>query len=393
MIFIGMAHRGRLNVLAHVMEKPYAQILAEFRDPKGRFTPWDELGWTGDVKYHKGASGTLRGGEVTRLVICMPPNPSHVEHVDPVVEGMARAADSGVDRPGQPRFFPRASLPVLIHGDASFPGQGIVAETLNLSRLPGYRTAGTIHIIANNQLGFTTVEEESRSTLYASDLAKGFKIPIMHVNADDPIACMEAARTAIAYRAQFQSDFFIDLIGYRRYGHNEGDEPGFTQPQMYQAIREHPTVRQIWAKSLVEQNLIDPNLPEELVRRGMERCRRRAPETGECWQNHGPPPLRRTGGWRQLSAASPAGSTGPLLAAEGLHPIQSWNAESSAAGLRPDRPAWIERPAFSRPSWKIAFYPFDWKILRGLQPPRRTTWRPECHNPHQSSSGRASLKS
>jgi 2-oxoglutarate dehydrogenase E1 component len=157
----------------------------------------------------------------------------------------------------------------LIHGDASFPGQGIVAETLNFSRLPGYRTAGTIHIIANNQLGFTTREDESRSTLYASDLAKGFKIPIIHVNADDPIACIEAARTAFDYHKRFQSDFLIDLVGYRRYGHNEGDEPGFTHPVMYQKIREQPTVRQIWADTLVKQNQFEPALPEELLRREM----------------------------------------------------------------------------------------------------------------------------
>jgi 2-oxoglutarate dehydrogenase E1 component len=277
MIFIGMAHRGRLNVLTHVLQKPYSQILAEFKDPRGRFSPWDELGWTGDVKYHSGASGAVRGDgrdETVKLVICLPPNPSHLEHINPVVEGMARAADSGVEKPGQPVFYPRAALPILIHGDAAFPAQGIVAETLNLSRLEGYRTAGTIHIIANNQVGFTTNEAESRSTLYASDLAKGFKIPILHVNADDPEACLEAARTAFAYRHRFQSDFLIDLVGYRRFGHNEGDEPSFTQPAMYQKIRQHPSVRAIWAQTLVNTNVVEPELPEALVRQGMENLQR-----------------------------------------------------------------------------------------------------------------------
>ena len=142
---------------------------------------------------------------------------------------------------------PRVTLPVLIHGDSAFPGQGIVAETLNLGRLDGYTTGGTIHIIANNQLGFTAVPAESYSTSYASGLARGFKIPIVHVNADDPVACIEAARMAWAYRARFQRDFLIDLVGYRRYGHNEGDEPAFTQPLMYQKIASHPTVREQWA--------------------------------------------------------------------------------------------------------------------------------------------------
>src|SRR5690606_26420872 len=151
-------------------------------------------------------------------------------------QGMARAAGTWTDAPGAPRFDHARSLPILIHGDASFPAQGIVAESLNLGRIPGYTCGGAIHIIANNQLGFTTDPEDARSTLYASDLAKGFKIPIVHVNADDPVACIEAGRLAVAYRTTFQKDFLIDLIGYRRHGHNEGDEPRFTQPRMYAVI-------------------------------------------------------------------------------------------------------------------------------------------------------------
>ena len=263
-ILIGMAHRGRLNVLAHVLHKPYEQILAEFTDPKGRATTWDELGWTGDVKYHMGAYKTPAEGEKIDLVIRIPPNPSHLEQIVPVVQGMARAANTKVDKPGPPQYFDNASLPIQIHGDASFPGQGIVAETLNLSRLQGYSTSGSLHIIANNQLGFTATDNESRSTLHASDLAKGFEMPVIHVNADDPPACIEASRTAFAYRQKFHKDFVINLIGYRRYGHNEGDEPRFTQPYMYQKVDSHPTVRQLWASALEAKGQVEPGQADDL---------------------------------------------------------------------------------------------------------------------------------
>ncbi|MBW8896412.1 MAG: 2-oxoglutarate dehydrogenase E1 component, partial [Acidobacteria bacterium] len=209
-ILIGMAHRGRLNVMAHVLNKPYAQILAEFKEPVSSRSFREDMAWTGDVKYHAGARRAMKGGRAVEVVVSMPPNPSHLEAIDPVVEGMARAAGTVVDTPGAPMFDPTCSLPILIHGDAAFPGQGIVAETLNLSRLPGYRTGGTIHIIVNNQLGFTTGPEDEYSTSYASGLARGFKIPIVHVNADDPEACVEAARLAFAYRERFQRDFLID---------------------------------------------------------------------------------------------------------------------------------------------------------------------------------------
>jgi 2-oxoglutarate dehydrogenase E1 component len=264
-ILIGMAHRGRLNVLAHVLQKPYTQIFAEFNDPKGRATTWDELGWTGDVKYHMGGYKSPKEGQKADLVMRVPPNPSHLELVDPFVLGMARAADEGVDQPGAPQFFENASLPILIHGDAAFTGQGIVAETLNMSRLPGYRVSGSLHIIANNQLGFTATEDELRSSLHASDLAKGFEMPVIHVNADDPLACIEAARTAFAYRQEFHKDFVINLIGYRRYGHNEGDEPRFTQPVMYRMIDSHPTVRRIWASRLEAQGALEPEKDEALL--------------------------------------------------------------------------------------------------------------------------------
>jgi 2-oxoglutarate dehydrogenase E1 component len=271
---IGMAHRGRLNVMAHVLKKPYAQILAEFKDPLQSRSFREDMAWTGDVKYHLGASRAIAGGEEVALLVSMPPNPSHLEAIDPVVVGMARAAGTRADHRGEPTFDPATALPILIHGDASFPAQGVVAETLNLHRLRGYHTGGTIHVIANNQLGFTTEPEDAYSTSYASGLARGFKLPIVHVNADDPEACVEAARLAFAYRARFQRDVLVDLVGYRRYGHNEGDEPAFTQPLMYQAIASHPTVREIWARTLVERGVVRANRPEELVRGRMDELQR-----------------------------------------------------------------------------------------------------------------------
>jgi 2-oxoglutarate dehydrogenase E1 component len=174
-----------------------------------------------------------------------------------VVEGMARASQEEWTEAGPPRQDTEASLPILLHGDAAFPGEGVSAETLNLSRLPGYKTGGTIHIITNNQLGFTTERQDARSTTYASDLAKGFEIPVVHVNSDDPEACIAVTRMAHAYREKFNKDFMIDLVGYRRFGHNEGDEPAYTQPLMYEIIRDHPTVRELWARELERRGIIE----------------------------------------------------------------------------------------------------------------------------------------
>ncbi len=261
---LGMAHRGRLNVLAHVLDKPYSQILAEFKDPVQTQTWRVDLGWMGDVKYHAGARTEAPRGE---MFVAMAPNPSHLEAVDPVVVGMARAAGTSVSSPGAPVFDGGVTLPILIHGDMAFPGQGIVAETLNLSRLPGYDTGGTLHIIANNQLGFTATPGESYSTSYTSGIARGFKIPVVHVNADDPVACLEAARLSWEYRERFRRDFLIDLVGYRRYGHNEGDEPAFTQPVMYKTISSHLTVRELLAQTLVKQSKIPPEKPDQLIKK------------------------------------------------------------------------------------------------------------------------------
>ncbi len=269
-ILIGMGHRGRLNVLAHVLKKPYTQILAEFKDPVKASKFRGDLGWTGDVKYHSGACRSPESDKTINFTISMAPNPSHLEAVNPVVLGMARAGGTRVSEGGSPQFDPTRTLPILIHGDASFPGQGVVAETLNFFRLPGYSAGGAIHVIANNQLGFTTPPEEGRSTIFASDLARGFRIPIVHVNADDPEASIEAARLAFAYRAKFHKDFLIDLVGYRRYGHNEGDEPSFTQPLMYRQIANHPTVRQLWVKTLIRRGIILEGHAAELVRKRLE---------------------------------------------------------------------------------------------------------------------------
>jgi 2-oxoglutarate dehydrogenase E1 component len=274
-ILLGMAHRGRLNVLAHVLGKPYDRILSEFegRTPARHSAASESTdeGWAGDVKYHAGArrvvsrNGTVAASAAPSVTVIMAPNPSHLEFVDPVVEGMARAAN---DRTSE------SSLAVLIHGDASFPGQGIVAETLNLARLRGYSTGGTLHIIANNQLGFTTEPRDSRSTLYASDLAKGFEMPIVHVNADDPIACLAAIRLAAAYRARFSQDFLVDLIGYRRWGHNEGDDPSFTQPRVYAAIERQPTVREQFATDLVRRGVVREGDPDAFLKAGLDEFQR-----------------------------------------------------------------------------------------------------------------------
>src|SRR5579883_1841788 len=223
-IMLGMAHRGRLNVLAHVLEKPYAEIISEFQHSRHEegvaLTDTFGFGWTGDVKYHLGAENVLDEGTDVDMHIVLSPNPSHLEFVNPVVEGMTRASQEDRTVRGAPLQGVDHTLPVLIHGDAAFPGEGVVAETLNMWQLQGYQVGGTIHIILNNQLGFTTEPQDSRSTHFASDLAKGFEIPIIHVNADDPDACLTAIRLAHAYRDQFHKDVLVDLVGYRRWGHN-----------------------------------------------------------------------------------------------------------------------------------------------------------------------------
>src|SRR5438094_2367979 len=264
-IVIGMAHRGRLNVLAHVIGRPYETILREFEGERTiEAVAADPEGGTGDVKYHLGAEGA-RSTPAGDITVTLAANPSHLEAVDPVVEGRTRAEQT--DRSTREgRHDPRVALPVLIHGDAAFPAQGIVAETLNLAELEGYATGGTLHLIANNQIGFTTDPVDGRSTRYSSDLAKGFDFPIIHVNADDPEACVAAVRLGMAYRRRFQNDVVIDLVGYRRHGHNEQDEAAYTQPLMAARIAQQPTVREQYAAKLVAEGAIAEADAETLAR-------------------------------------------------------------------------------------------------------------------------------
>src|SRR5215210_4766257 len=267
-VVIGMAHRGRLSVLAHNIGRPIEAILAEFEGAKAieavKSLAAIPIGGTGDVKYHYGHNGVYKPTDGSEIGVRLYPNPSHLEYVDPVVTGAARAAQS-TRRDGRLEHNPMAAVPVLLHGDAAFPAQGVVAETLNLQSLNGYATGGTVHIIQNNQIGFTTDPEEGRSTPYAADMAKGFNVPIIHVNADDPEACVAAVRLAMAYRERWGRDVVIDLIGYRRFGHNETDEPAYTQPLMAQKIKEHPPVSQLYGEAIVT--------PDEVEERNTERQR------------------------------------------------------------------------------------------------------------------------
>jgi 2-oxoglutarate dehydrogenase E1 component len=249
---IAMAHRGRINVLAHVLGKPYATIFSEF---EGKHAATNAASGSGDVKYHLGFEGTRTTAHGQEVAVVLVPNPSHLEFVNPVLEGVVRAMQR-VEGAAPGSRDESKVVPICIHGDAAFPGEGIVAETLNLSRLRGYRTGGTLHIIVNNQIGFTTDPADARSTHYASDLAMGFGIPMVHVNADDAEGCIAAVRLGVAYRERFARDFVIDLVGYRRHGHNEGDEPAYTQPGLYASIRRHPSPRLVWANRLVEEGIV-----------------------------------------------------------------------------------------------------------------------------------------
>lgn len=260
-IQIGMAHRGRLNVLTHILEKPYEMMLSEFMhtDPL-KFLPEDgslkvTKGWTGDVKYHLGGEKTTtRHG--TEQVITLANNPSHLEIVAPVVLGKTRAEQENTEGLGKAQQNFSDAMAVLIHGDAAFPGQGINFESMNLSNLDGYTTGGSLHIITNNRIGFTTESYDSRSTTYATDVAKGYDLPIVHVNADEVEACLDVMFLAMEFRQKFNKDFVIDLVGYRRYGHNEMDEPTVTNPVMYQEVKKHPSIEIKYGKELVEENTI-----------------------------------------------------------------------------------------------------------------------------------------
>ena len=256
-VTIGMAHRGRLNVLANIVSKSYAQIFREF---EGNIDPRTVQG-SGDVKYHLGAEGEFVSGAGSKIKVSVAANPSHLEAVDPVLEGIARAKQ---DLLNQGAAYP--VLPLLVHGDAAFAGQGVVAETLNLSQLRGYRTGGTIHVVVNNQVGFTTSPSSSRSSLYATDVARMVQAPIFHVNGDDPEACIRVARLAFEYRQAFNKDVVIDLVCYRRRGHNEGDDPSYTQPLMYDLIERKRSVRKLYTEALIGRGDITVEEAEQVLK-------------------------------------------------------------------------------------------------------------------------------
>ncbi|MFC6153791.1 multifunctional oxoglutarate decarboxylase/oxoglutarate dehydrogenase thiamine pyrophosphate-binding subunit/dihydrolipoyllysine-residue succinyltransferase subunit [Nocardioides yefusunii] len=273
-VAIGMAHRGRLNVLANIVGKSYSQIFREF---EGNIDPRTVQG-SGDVKYHLGAEGEFVAGSGDKINVSVAANPSHLEAVDPVLEGIARAKQDVLDRGSE--FYP--VLPVLIHGDAAFAGQGVVAETLNLSQLRGYRTGGTVHVVVNNQVGFTTSPGSSRSSLYCTDVARMVQAPVFHVNGDDPEACIRVARLAFEFRQRFNKDVVIDLVCYRRRGHNEGDDPSYTQPLMYDLIEQKRSVRKLYTESLIGRGDITVEEAEEVLRNYQQQLERVFTEVREA---------------------------------------------------------------------------------------------------------------
>jgi len=286
---LGMAHRGRLNVLTNVVGKSYDQLFAEF---EGSIDP-ETIQGSGDVKYHLGQSGKYVSRTGAELPIELAANPSHLEAVDPVVVGMVRARQDLIDQPGT-----FSVLPLLIHGDAAFAGQGVVAETLQSSQISGYRVGGTVHLVINNQLGFTTPPESARSSEYPTDIAKMVASPIIHVNGDDPEACVRAARLAFAYRQRFHKDVVIDMICYRRFGHNEGDDPSYTQPLMYKKIEARRSVRKQYTESLVNRGDLTLEEAEQALddfqhrlQDALDQTREHAQELGEVRAKPAPPPI------------------------------------------------------------------------------------------------------
>ena len=284
---IGMSHRGRLNVLAHILHKPYEVILADFEGAASGLGAEDE----GDVKYHQGYSHDFVTGSGRKMHLSLSPNPSHLELVNPVIEGMVQAKQDHLHDAGRSRV-----VPIQIHGEAAFTGQGIVAETLNLSQLKGYRNGGTIHIIVNNQLAYTALPQETRFMRYPTDVSRQIQAPVFHVNADDPEAVVHAAQLAIEFRSEFKRDVLIDLVGYRRYGHNEADDPTLTQPVMYREIADHRTAVELYAETLAASGEATPQDVEEMqtevretLNRSQEKARRlkvrpRPNTFGGVWQ-------------------------------------------------------------------------------------------------------------
>lgn len=290
-IVIGMTHRGRLNVLAHILDQPYEDVLSGFLE--GRFAHLSALessGWMTDVKYHQGSRTGLDVNDdgTTDIVLRLLPNPSHLEMVTPAVLGAVRAIQDGSDGEGDPQL---AAMPLMVHGDAAFAGQGIVSESLNLMNLRGYSVGGAVHVIANNQIGFTTEVNDAFSGHYASDVARGFEIPVVHVNADDIAACASVAKMAVSYRSRFRKDFVIDLVGYRRHGHNENDDPSITQPTIYKAVQSQPTVREKWSRQLIDDEIVTPDVANEMLAKTaarMEAVRSEIEASGEVKRHEVP---------------------------------------------------------------------------------------------------------
>ncbi|MGH9542602.1 MAG: multifunctional oxoglutarate decarboxylase/oxoglutarate dehydrogenase thiamine pyrophosphate-binding subunit/dihydrolipoyllysine-residue succinyltransferase subunit, partial [Terriglobales bacterium] len=302
-ILIGMAHRGRLNVLANIISKPMNTIFSKFEDADP-----DSVEGSGDVKYHIGSSGTHHGPNGEEIAVSLSPNPSHLEAVDPVLEGSARAQQEILGDGGQGRRV----LPLLIHGDAAFAGQGIVAETLNLSQLEGYRTGGTVHVVINNRIGFTTAPADARSTLYSTDVARMVQAPIWHVNGDDPEAVVRAIELAFQFRQEFHKDVVVDLVCYRRHGHNEGDDPSLTQPVMYRNIDHHSPVRQIFAEKLAGEGLVSAEQAAAMVAEVRQQL---AASPAENHENHeaalAPPEVETAVGEAELATVGEALATLP----------------------------------------------------------------------------------
>jgi multifunctional 2-oxoglutarate metabolism enzyme len=306
-VVLGMAHRGRLNVLANVLGKSYEQMFREF---EGELDPMTALG-SGDVKYHLGATGKHSSPAGNNVLVTMASNPSHLEAVDPVVEGIARAK---ADRSG-----PDSTLPVLVHGDAAFAGQGVVAETLNLSEVAGYDVGGTVHVVVDNQLGFTTAPEHGRSSVYATDVAKMVQAPIFHVNGDDPEAAVRVMRLAFEFRQQFRKDVVVDLVCYRRYGHNEADEPGYTQPGMYALIEAHRSVRKLYTEQLVNKGDLTMEEAEQALADFRARLEQAFSETHDS-----EPPSPAPAPAPDVSSSDPDTSVGRATLTRVVDAITSW---------------------------------------------------------------------
>ena len=314
-VVLGMAHRGRLNVLAHNLGRAYETVFREFEGASSiEAVTTIPQGGTGDVKYHHGAQGTYRLDDGSSIIVRLESNPSHLEYVSPVVEGATRAVQTSRKGP-HAHLDTNAAIPIILHGDAALPGQGVVSETLNLQALDGYTVGGTLHIIQNNQVGFTTDPDDSRSTRWASDIAKGFDVPIIHVNADDVEACISAVRLAFAFRQEFGHDVMIDLIGYRRFGHNETDEPAYTQPEMAAIIKNKTPARDLFATYLVEQGVMTKDETDALAQEIWDTLARRHKELKEELSGEGAE--QPTGGYELDRSPSPEVKT--AVEADTLH--------------------------------------------------------------------------